>query len=247
MGSITFIDPSSFSPDLGYFTTAGLALGIFSSFPIDGTSAKEWAPDYADKGLYICGGGGPGMDPDDGAEGNDQWKWLLPLSLVALLDLLAMSQADQWTAITPEEFDDYSTTKEYDVTPQPDIDGYPAIEVTPSADPDTDPGSDPDPGTGTNPVPDPWTPPSDMGKFTLDLKQYFPFCIPFDLYAFFTCLNAEPVAPVIEWLIPLPGGKTYPFEIDLSTFDSVAQILRRMQLLLFCVGLAFKTRDLIKG
>jgi hypothetical protein len=86
-----------------------------------------------------------------------------------------------------------------------------------------------------------------MGKFTLDLKQYFPFCIPFDLYAFFTCLNAEPVAPVIEWIIPLPGGKTYPFEIDLSAFDSVAQILRRMQLLLFCVGLAFKTRDLIKG
>ena len=92
-----------------------------------------------------------------------------------------------------------------------------------------------------------WQPPSDMGKFTLDLKQYFPFCIPFDLHAFFTCLNAEPVAPVIEWIIPLPGGKTYPFEIDLSAFDSVAQILRRMQLLLFCVGLAFKTRDLIKG
>ena len=52
---------------------------------------------------------------------------------------------------------------------------------------------------------------------------------------------------MIEWLIPLPGGKTYPFEIDLSVFDPVAQILRRMELLLFCVGLAFKTRDLIKG
>ena len=55
------------------------------------------------------------------------------------------------------------------------------------------------------------------------------------------------MAPVIEWIIPLPGGKTYPFEIDLSVFDPVAQVLRRMQLLLFCVGLAFKTRDLIKG
>ena len=110
-----------------------------------------------------------------------------------------------------------------------------------NADPLPDMDTDSDSGTGS------WTPPSDMGKFTLDLKQYFPFCIPFDLYAFFTCLNAEPVAPVIEWIIPLPGGKTYPFEIDLSAFDSVAQILHRMQLLLFCVGLAFKTRDLIKG
>ena len=116
---------------------------------------------------------------------------------------------------------------------------------------DPDPGTG-EPGTGTDTDSgssgsSSWTPPSDMGKFTLDLKDYFPFCIPFDLYAFFTCLNAEPVAPVIEWIIPLPGGMTYPFEIDLSAFDSVAQILRRMQLLLFCVGLAFKTRDLIKG
>lgn len=92
-----------------------------------------------------------------------------------------------------------------------------------------------------------WVPSSDMGHFTLDLKEYFPFCIPFDLYDFFTCLNASPVAPVIEWVIPMPGGGTYPMEIDLSVFDSVAQLLRRLQLLLFCVGLAFKTRDLIKG
>jgi hypothetical protein len=86
-----------------------------------------------------------------------------------------------------------------------------------------------------------------MQHFTLDLKDYFPFCIPFDLYDFFTCLNADPVAPVIEWVIPLPGGETYPLELDLSPFDPVAQLLRRLQLLLFCVGLAFKTRDLIKG
>jgi len=124
-----------------------------------------------------------------------------------------------------------------------------------STDPGT--GTDPDTGTDIEPNPDPdsgtntgsgsWTPPSDMGKFTLDLKDYFPFCIPFDLYDFFVCLNADPVAPVIEWVIPLPGGETYPLEIDLSVFDPVAQLLRRLQLLLFCVGLAFKTRDLIKG
>ena len=86
-----------------------------------------------------------------------------------------------------------------------------------------------------------------MENFTLDLKNFFPFCIPFDLYAFLTCLNAEPEAPVISWQVPTPGGGAYPLEIDLSAFDSVAQLLRRLQLLLFCVGLAFKTRDLIKG
>ena len=89
--------------------------------------------------------------------------------------------------------------------------------------------------------------PSAIVDYQMDLKKFFPFCIPFDLYDFFTCLNADPVAPVIEWVIPLPGGGTYPLEIDLSAFDGVAQLLRRLQLLLFCVGLAFKTRDLIKG
>ena len=101
----------------------------------------------------------------------------------------------------------------------------------------------------TQPVVDPdvWTPPSDPGAFALDLSEIFPFCIPFDLYDFLTCLNADPVAPVIQWEVPLPGGGAYPLELDLSPFDSVAQLLRRLQLLLFCVALAMKTRDLIKG
>lgn len=101
----------------------------------------------------------------------------------------------------------------------------------------TDPDPDPD-----NPEPD-----SELGQFTLDLKKFFPFCIPFDLYDFLTCLAADPVAPVINWQIPVPGGDAYSLSLDLSPFDSVAQLLRRLELLLFCVGLAIKTRDLIKG
>ena len=87
----------------------------------------------------------------------------------------------------------------------------------------------------------------EVGSFTISLSDYFPFCIPFDLYDFLSCLNADPVAPVIDWEIPLPGGSAYPMQVDLSAWDDVAQLLRRLQLLLFCVGLAFKTRDLIKG
>lgn len=87
----------------------------------------------------------------------------------------------------------------------------------------------------------------EVGSFTISLSDYFPFCIPFDLYDFFACLNADPVAPVIEWAIFERDGTAHPIIIDLSAYDSVAQLLRRLQLLLFCVGLAFKTRDLIKG
>lgn len=106
-------------------------------------------------------------------------------------------------------------------------------------------GSDSDINSGTNSGS--WTPPSDPGAFALDLTSFFPFCIPFDLYDFLTCLNADPVAPVINWDLSLPGIGTYPITIDLSPFDSVAQLLRRLQLLLFIIGLAVKTRDLIKG
>ena len=109
----------------------------------------------------------------------------------------------------------------------------------------TDSGSDTDNNSGTNSGS--WTPPADPGAFALDLTSFFPFCIPFDLYDFLTCLNAGPVAPVINWELVLPGFGTYTIVLDLSPFDSVAQLLRRLQLLLFIIGLAVKTRDLIKG
>lgn len=88
---------------------------------------------------------------------------------------------------------------------------------------------------------------SDLNDFTVDLTDVFPFCIPFDIYDFVCCLNAAPVTPVFEWGVPLPDGSIYSIEIDLSAFDSIASLLRKLQLLLFCIGLAFKTRDLIKG
>lgn len=105
----------------------------------------------------------------------------------------------------------------------------------PSEDPSEDPTTSVD-GSSTDPT-----------AYALDLSNYFPFCIPFDLYDFLACLNADPVTPVIEWELVLPGGSTYPIELDLSPFDSVAKLLRRLQLLVFIIGLAFKTRDLIKG
>lgn len=107
--------------------------------------------------------------------------------------------------------------------------------------------SDPDETTPDETQPEEEKPVEDLGNFTLDLSDYFPFCIPFDLYDFFACLAASPEAPVIHWEIVGPGGSLHELNLDLSPYDSVAQLLRRLQLLLFCVGLAFKTRDLIKG
>ena len=130
--------------------------------------------------------------------------------------------------------------------------------VAPSVVPDTEsePGTstDPDPGTGepgTGTDPDSgsssWQPPSDPTQFQLvDLSKFFPFCIPFDLFEFFKLLNSDPVAPVLHWEIQDLAGQTYSLTVDLSEWDSVALLFRRLQLFLFVTGLAAASRKFIK-
>lgn len=92
-------------------------------------------------------------------------------------------------------------------------------------------------------VPD-WS--TDPNDYTMDLTGIFPFCIPFDLFEFLSCLAADPEAPKWTWSLPYLGS-SYSFEVDLVAFDDVAQLFRNFELLLFIVGLGLKTRDLIKG
>ena len=77
----------------------------------------------------------------------------------------------------------------------------------------------------------------------LGLQNVFPFCIPFDIYSFFECLAADPVAPVVNWRFYVPGICDETITLDLSQFNTVAQVLRTMELLAFIVGLAFVTRE----
>lgn len=79
------------------------------------------------------------------------------------------------------------------------------------------------------------------------LAEVFPFCIPFDIYSFLNVLAADPVAPHFEWRLYVEGLVDYTFVIDLAAFETAAVILRTMFLLLFCVGLAAVTRQLIRS
>ena len=80
----------------------------------------------------------------------------------------------------------------------------------------------------------------------LDMRNFFPFCIPFDLYDFFTVLAAEPEAPKFHWEIQDLSGHAYAIDIDLKSWDPVAELFRKFQLLLFITGLAAATRKFIK-
>ena len=84
----------------------------------------------------------------------------------------------------------------------------------------------------------------EASSFGIQLKDFFPFCIPFDLFDFLTVLSADPQAPVFKWEIPVPQlGRTFEFEVDLSPWDPVASVFRTFELLAFIVGLALITRE----
>lgn len=88
----------------------------------------------------------------------------------------------------------------------------------------------------------------DLGDYKVSLRELFPFCLPFDLIDFINVLACEPKAPYFKYEMPLPGGKSYTFEIDLSPFDGAAKLLRNMEVISFIVGLIVITRSrMIRG
>lgn len=86
------------------------------------------------------------------------------------------------------------------------------------------------------------------GQLYFDWKNVFPFCIPFDLITFIKCLCADPEAPKMDipFNVPIVNYKG-SVSIDLSKYDSIAKLCRTLMDLLFILGLAYGTRELIKG
>lgn len=82
------------------------------------------------------------------------------------------------------------------------------------------------------------------GFTTPELKDKFPFCIPYDIFLAFGLLTAQGEAPVFDWNITFGQYGTYNVHIDLSPWDPAARLLRILQLLLFIVCLAVGTRRL---
>lgn len=88
----------------------------------------------------------------------------------------------------------------------------------------------------------------------IDLTQFFPFCIPFDIIYLVQQFNVAPETPVIEMTIPYPtalqsslGSAGYEVEIDFNDYVSLRNIIRIFILLLFIAGLMKITRSLIRG
>ena len=93
-------------------------------------------------------------------------------------------------------------------------------------------------------IADIFSPAADPQVYQVDLKDFFPFCIPFDLFDIVTVFAAEPEAPVFEWPISVPRwGFEYTLKVDLQEWEDIASLFRTLELTIFCVGLAIVTRE----
>lgn len=82
----------------------------------------------------------------------------------------------------------------------------------------------------------------------IDLKKFFPFCIPFDLYNFLVWLNKEPETPIIELPIVIDMLHiNFVLTLDLSDYEALSNILRTFLAVIYTVALMLKTRDIIRG
>lgn len=80
------------------------------------------------------------------------------------------------------------------------------------------------------------------------LEDFFPFCIPFDLYEIINLLNVPAEAPRFNWNMNFAGRvDDYDIVIDLAPYNTVASIFRIMIVIVFLIFLTIKTRDLIRG
>lgn len=133
------------------------------------------------------------------------------------------------------------------------------VQPTPAPNPTTapSPGGGESGGGSTDPDnPDSGDP--DLDNYKADLRDVFPFCIPFDLIHLLNALDAEPEAPVFKIPIDLEAGNPFTGDkivdyhsemvIDLSDYDDAIKVIRILEIIAFLLGLMLITRQqMIKG
>ena len=180
----------------------------------------------------------PNGVPDTGGDGSGDDQPKIPIIPVPIMpsyeETIQLPQEDIWKGnkVETEDPDTGGSTEPSTGTDTDDPDSGSNDPTTPTTSTDTDPD------TGTD------VPPADIADYSVDLTSFFPFCLPFDIYAFFELLAAEPETPHLEFDIELPFmQEPWHVVIDLSAWDSTALLARRLELLAFIIGLCVFTRE----
>lgn len=151
---------------------------------------------------------------------------------------------------------DGSSSTDPNPTGSPDPDGSTSTDTNPTGSPDPDGSTSTDPNPTGSPTEQ--TPEEAASPYKADLREVFPFCIPFDLIHLLKAFEAEAEAPVFEFPLdlelnnPWTGEKVvdyhHTFKLDMSDYEPVIKILRIFQVVFFIIALMLITRQqMIKG
>lgn len=196
------------------------------SLTVDGTSALEILQPAP---LYVVNpGGSSGGDGSQKPEIDFSKYGMFALEGLIGALLLTGDQAKKDPGLDPEQMVDQLKKAMESTQTEP----KPEPEPQPDPDPDTPGGS-----SGTAP--------DFNGMMLPGLKDFFPFCIPFDLKKMMDALCADPVAPKFTFATSFLG-QVYTVDIDLSAWDGVATTVRYMVVATYIVCLAVATRKFIK-
>lgn len=136
-------------------------------------------------------------------------------------------------------------------TPAPVNPAQPTYMPVPTTQPVPTGGVMPQPTTMPQVEPAPTLSPTEQEQTLKDntihnLRNFFPFCIPFDLVDMFRKMEVSRKAPVIRWQTDFgEWGSFGEIVLDMSTFDQAASVCRTFELILFIVGLMVATKNLI--
>lgn len=89
----------------------------------------------------------------------------------------------------------------------------------------------------------------DLNKMPDNFSKKFPFSLPSDISKIIGVIKSDPITPVFDFNIPLSfvGFSDLNYHFDLNTFNDAATIFRTGLLIVFCLGLGWKTYDLLSG
>lgn len=77
-----------------------------------------------------------------------------------------------------------------------------------------------------------------------NLKNRFPFSIPFDIYNLLKGLSVERETPYIDYDLEFPRiNYVYHLHVDLHQFDDLADLFRTLQIIAFIIGLCYFSYD----
>ena len=245
--------PSLNKANIAYATNCSYELESYVPYQVDGVYHGADAKPATKEEIWV--------HPDLQETYQNNGKLEYPQEAPQPLNVPSIDQLTELaTKLSPDTNPSYdpSMTPEYVAELIKQLQATETPDPQPTTKPDVNPTLAPNPTGSPTGTPEDPTPEEEASPYKADLREIFPFCIPFDLIHLFKVFDAEPEAPVFKFPLdleldnPWTGEKVvdyhHEFEFDFSDYEDLIKLLRIIQIVAFITGLMMITRQqMIKG